>query len=110
MADLLQVVAEPRRREILRLIWDEERSAGEIAAEFGVTFSAVSQHLATLRTAGAVRVRREGRHRIYRARREALGPIAPLLEETWRQGLARLRGLAEKEARQRHTRKARKQR
>jgi len=110
MTDLLQVVAEPRRREILRLIWDQERSAGEIAAEFGVTFSAVSQHLARLRTAGAVSVRREGRHRIYRAHREALGAIGPLLEETWRDGLARLRGLAEEEARQRHIGKAREKR
>ena len=54
--DALQVIGEPRRREILRLVWDRERTAGDIAGQFDVTFGAVSQHLAVLRDAGFVDV------------------------------------------------------
>ncbi|HTJ37185.1 MAG TPA: metalloregulator ArsR/SmtB family transcription factor, partial [Dactylosporangium sp.] len=72
--DALHAVAEPRRREILRLVWDAERSAGDVAAHFDVTFGAVSQHLAVLRKAGLVSVRKDGNRRLYRADRAALGP------------------------------------
>ncbi len=81
--DALQVVSEPHRREILRLTWDRELSAGDIAARFDVTFGAVSQHLAVLREAGFVRARRAGNHRFYRADRERLGPLAQALEAMW---------------------------
>jgi DNA-binding transcriptional ArsR family regulator len=90
--DPLQVVAEPTRREILRLVWHDERPAGEIAAHFDLTFGAVSQHLAVLREAGFVRSRREGSYRYYRADRERLGPLAPTLEAMWQ---LTLDGLAE---------------
>lgn len=88
--DPWQVVAEPTRREILRLVWDDERPAGEIAAHFDVTFGAVSQHLAVLREAGYVRVRREGNHHYYRADRDGLGPFADALESMWALTLDRL--------------------
>jgi len=94
---MLEVVAEPRRREILRLVWDRERSAGDIASRMDVTFSAVSQHLSRLRDAGCVHVRRDGRQRFYRARRDALGPIATMLEAFWGDRLQRLAKLAEAE-------------
>jgi DNA-binding transcriptional ArsR family regulator len=81
--DALQVIGEPRRRDILRLVWDRERSAGEIAAEMPVTFGAVSQHLGVLREAGLVTVRRAGNHRYYLADRRALGPLARALEAMW---------------------------
>jgi DNA-binding transcriptional ArsR family regulator len=81
--DALQVVSEPHRREILRLTWDRELSAGEIASRFDITFGAVSQHLAVLRDAGFVRPRRVGNHRFYRADRERLGPLALALEAMW---------------------------
>lgn len=95
MQDELSAVAAPVRREILRLIWDAERPAGEIAAAFDVTFGAVSQHLRILREAGLVEVRRDGRHRLYRARKEAMGPIREVLEAMWVDRLKRLRALAE---------------
>ena len=94
-ADALTLVAEPRRREILRLVWDRERSAGEIAERLPVTFGAVSQHLALLREAGIVSVRREGRRRLYRADRRALGELAPALEAMWAASLDRLARAAE---------------
>lgn len=99
MSSLLRLLAEPRRQEILRLVWERERSAGEIASRIEVSFSAVSQHLAKLREAGVVRVRRQGRQRFYRARREALGPLVPYFEAFWSERLLRLKRLAEKEER-----------
>jgi DNA-binding transcriptional ArsR family regulator len=95
--DALQVVADPRRREILRLIWDRELSAGEIAARFEVSFPAISQHLTVLRTAGLVDMRAEGRRRYYRADRNGLGPLRPVLEKMWSASLDRLATLIEEE-------------
>ncbi len=81
--DALQIVTEPSRRRILRLVWDEEMAAGEIAEQFDVTFGAVSQHLAVLRDARFVDVRKDGTRRLYRANRERLGPLAAVLESMW---------------------------
>jgi len=95
----LEMVAAPRRREILRIVWREERSAGEIhRAMPGVTFGAVSQQLRLLLTAGLVSARREGRHRYYLARPDQLGELRGWLEAQWDDGLARLKALAEMEA------------
>src|SRR5262249_9258762 len=88
----------PGRREILRLIWREERSAGDIhAAMSDVSFGAVSLQLKALARAGLVEQRREHRHRFYRARRDALGPVAPALERMWDDALWRLKLRAELE-------------
>jgi DNA-binding transcriptional ArsR family regulator len=88
--DPVQIVMEPRRREILRLVWDRERSAGEIAGHFDRTFGAVSQHLAILRDAGFVTVRKAGNHRYYRADQKGLGELRPVLEAMWASTLDRL--------------------
>ena len=95
--DALTVIAAPRRREILRLIWDRELSAGDIAAALPVTFGAVSQHLSVLRDSGIVEVRREGTYRYYRANRERIGPLAAVLEQYWSEALDRLAAEAERE-------------
>jgi len=93
---VLQAIASPRRREILRLIWREERAAGDIhRAMPDVTFGAVSLHLKQLAEAGLVEARVEHRHRYYRARREALGPVGRMLEGMWSDALARLAVQAE---------------
>lgn len=99
MREPLKVVSEPRRQEILQLIWDRELSAGEIAASVPVSFSAVSQHLARLREAGLVTVRQEGRNRYYRARKHTMGTLAIYLESMWTDRLAELKRLAETEER-----------
>jgi len=92
----LAALASPRRREILRLVWDDEREAGEIhRAMPDVTFGAVSQHLKALRDARLIEQRADGRHRLYRARREALGPIGRSLEAMWSDALWRLKLQAE---------------
>ena len=99
MVDLFETVAAPRRREILRLVWSVERSAGEIARAMPeVTFGAVSQHLRVLEGAGLVSVRPDGRSRYYAARRQALGPLATALEKMWDDALERLKVRAELEA------------
>jgi DNA-binding transcriptional ArsR family regulator len=100
--EILQAIASPRRQEILRLIWAEERSAGDIAAAMpDVTFGAVSLQLAALKRAGLVDQRSAHRHRFYRARRAALGPLRRMLEDMWADSLWRLKLAAELE----HTRR-----
>ncbi len=94
------MVAEPRRREILSLIWDDELAASEIAAEFEVTFGAVSQHLAVLREAKLVTVRKEGNRRLYLADRAALAPYRGILESMWSDTLGRLASTIEERSTQ----------
>jgi DNA-binding transcriptional ArsR family regulator len=95
----LAALHSPRRRALLRLCWDAPRPAGELHAALpDVTFGAVSQHLAVLRAAGLVDVRADGRRRLYRARRDALGPFRRWLEQSWDDALYRLSLAAELEA------------
>jgi|SRR5947209_1309779 len=95
---LLAAVASPRRREILRLVWRDELTAGAIhQAMPDVTFGAVSLQLKSLLDAGLVDARSEHRNRLYRARREALGPIGEMLERMWDDALWRLKLEAELE-------------
>jgi len=96
---VLHALDEPRRREILRMTWTGERSAGELHRSFGdVTFGAISQHLRVLAQAGLVDCRRDGRHRYYRARRRELGPLRRWLEQMWARSLDDLARLAEAES------------
>ncbi len=98
----LTAIASPRRQEILRLLWHGERTAGDLnAAMPDVTFGAVSLHLKVLLDAGLVARRAEGRQRIYKVRREALGPMAAMLETMWADALWQLKLAAELE----HTRR-----
>lgn len=104
---VLRALQTPRRREILRLVWNGERTAGEIHRAFGdVTFGAVSQHLRVLAEAGLVTQRSEGRHRWYRARKPGLGRLRAWLESQWDSALARLQIEAELEAARRGPRPA----
>jgi DNA-binding transcriptional ArsR family regulator len=93
--DDLQVIAEPRRRQILALVWDQELAASAIAARFDVTFGAVSQHLSVLRNAGMVKVRQDGNHRYYRANVDRLEPYRAILETMWRQTLGDLASMVQ---------------
>jgi DNA-binding transcriptional ArsR family regulator len=95
----LRAIAEPRRREILRLVRDQERTAGEIATQFDVTRPAISQHLTVLRDAGLIVERRDGTRRWYRARPEGTRELRAWLEAFWDDGLARLAAAAEQEER-----------
>jgi DNA-binding transcriptional ArsR family regulator len=111
VSDPLALLAAPRRREILRLIWRSELGAGEIHRALpDVTFGAVSQQLSALEKGGLVVARRDGRRRLYRARPEALGPVGAALEAMWSDALYKLRLHAELEAGRRGPRPRRRQR
>ena len=97
MVEPLQVIAAPRRLRILELVWDRELPAGQIAAQFDVSFSAISQHLHVLKSAGLLIERRAGNSRFYRADQVALGPLRAVVEDHWRAGLDRLKHLVESE-------------
>ena len=98
MPAAFEVLASPRRREILRLVWNEELPAGAIhRAMPDVTFGAVSLQLRALVEAGLVEARAEQRNRFYRARREAFGPVAEILERMWDDKLWKLKLAAELE-------------
>jgi DNA-binding transcriptional ArsR family regulator len=92
----LKAISNPRRRKILRLVWDQELTAGQIAARFDVSWPAVSQNLNVLRQAGLVSERREGVRRFYRTDREALGPLEVVLRDMWEQDLDRLKDVIER--------------
>jgi len=94
--DVLDAISSPRRREILRLVWERELSAGDIAARFEVSWPAISQNIAVLRKARLVTERREANRRFYRADQQALGSLRAALQEMWAQDLDRLRSVVEK--------------
>jgi len=95
---VLAAIASPRRREILRLVWTGERTAGAIHRSMpDVTFGAVSLQLRALEQAGLVESRADRQFRFYRARREALGGVGEILERMWDDALWRLKLAAELE-------------
>jgi DNA-binding transcriptional ArsR family regulator len=95
--EALRALAEPRRRAILRLVARDELAAGEIAAAFEVTRTAVSQHLTILKNAGLLAERRAGTRRLYRARPEGLAGLRQFLDDVWGESLDTARRLVEAE-------------
>jgi DNA-binding transcriptional ArsR family regulator len=93
----LQALAEPRRRAILRLVAHDELAAGEIAAAFDVSRTAISQHLTVLKNAGLLTERRDGTGRLYRGRPEGLSELRAFLDEMWADSLDLARRLVEAE-------------
>jgi DNA-binding transcriptional ArsR family regulator len=77
---VLRALGAPARREILTLVWDRDRAAGDIAAAFSLTPATISEHLRVLREAGLVEMTRVGTSRRYRARPEALAGLHGMLE------------------------------
>jgi DNA-binding transcriptional ArsR family regulator len=95
--ETLKAIAEPRRRAILRLVADDELPAGEIAAAFDVSRTAVSQHLTVLKNVGLLTERRDGTRRLYRARPEGLDGLRQFLNDMWASSLDVARRLVEAE-------------
>ena len=58
--EVFKAIADPTRREILRLLRHEELSAGEVAAHFDMSKPTMSHHFAVLKGAGLITSRREG--------------------------------------------------
>lgn len=92
-----RALAEPTRREILRLVRDEERTVSDIAEHFTVTRPAISQHLRVLADAELVNVRSDGTRRYYRARPEGLAELADWMGEFWNTSLQALSEEVERE-------------
>lgn len=83
MADALSAAAEPNRRRILQLLASRPRTVNEIAAEFTVTRSAISQHLGVLSEAGLVDAEKVGRQRIYRVLPTGLHRLQQEIDRFW---------------------------
>lgn len=97
--EVFEALAQPTRREILRLLSEGELSAGSVASRFDVTQPAISQHLKVLRNAGLVEDRRDGTRRLYRIRPDGLADLHTFLGDVLPAGLDRLKQAAEAEER-----------
>jgi DNA-binding transcriptional ArsR family regulator len=97
-SDAFNAVAEPRRREILNYLALGERPVGDIVTSLGLEQPSVSKHLGVLREVGLVRVRRHGRHMLYRTNAEAIRPLhewTKTFERFWAHQLTRVKERAE---------------
>ena len=97
-SDAFNAVAEPRRRDILVFLADGERPVSDIVAALEMEQPSVSKHLRVLRDVGLVRMRREGRRKLYRTNAAAIRPLhewAGEFERFWRHTLTRVKERAE---------------
>src|SRR5215475_7741862 len=97
-SDPFNAVAEPRRREILEHLAAAELPVGDLVVRMGLEQPSVSKHLKVLREVGLVRVRRNGRHMMYRTNGEAIRPLyewTKTLERLWAHQLLRIKDRAE---------------
>jgi DNA-binding transcriptional ArsR family regulator len=101
MEAALRAIAETHRRQIIRLVWDDELSAGEIASHFDVSRPAISQHIGVLKEVGLVTERRNGTRRLYRASTDRLVELRTFLDEFWGDRLEALKREAEREEKER---------
>ncbi|WP_084957900.1 metalloregulator ArsR/SmtB family transcription factor [Thermoactinospora rubra] len=98
--DVFGALASPVRRELVQLLLERPRSAGELAANFSMSRPSVSEHLKVLRDAGLVSERRYGRRRLYRLEAEPFRELSQWLgpyERFWRDKLAGLRAVLEED-------------
>ena len=79
-ATAFEVLADPRRRELLDLLRAGERPVGELVDQLGLSQPGVSKHLRVLREAGLVRVRRDAQRRWYEVRPGPLAEVDAWLE------------------------------
>lgn len=75
-----EVLAEPRRREILDLLQEGERTVGELVDRIGISQPGVSKHLRILRDAGLVEARPDAQRRVYGVNPQPLAEIDEWLE------------------------------
>ena len=92
----LRALADRTRRQILSLVWDRERPAGEIAAHFSLTRPAVSQHLTVLLKSDLISVRQEGTRRLFHANRDRIEALRAELDAFWGGRMAKLKTAAER--------------
>jgi DNA-binding transcriptional ArsR family regulator len=83
VTDPLSAAAEPNRRRLLQLLASQPRTVSDIAAEFTVTRSAISQHLLVLADAGLVEAEKVGRQRFYRVLPSGLQRLQAEIDRFW---------------------------
>ena len=99
-SDVFQAIADPTRRALLDALREGEKPVMELAAQFDVTLSAVSQHIRVLREAGLVDVRKAGRERYYALNAAPLQEVSEWVtqhEAFWREKLESLAHYLEEE-------------
>ena len=102
-SDAFNAVAEPRRREILDHLASAELPVGDLVIKLGLEQPSVSKHLRVLRDVGLVRVRRNGRHMLYRTNADAIRPLhewTKTFERMWAHQLTRIKERAEAKEKQ----------
>jgi DNA-binding transcriptional ArsR family regulator len=100
-SDAFNAIAEPRRRDILSFLALQERPVADIVLQLGLEQPSVSKHLRVLRDVGLVRVRREGRQKLYRTNAEAIRPLyewTSTFQRFWRHQLIQVKERAEAQA------------
>ena len=93
--EIFKALAAPQRQQILRLVRDEPRSAGEIADACEASQQAVSHHLQVLKDAGLVAVQRDGQRRLYLVDPDAFGSFGAFVSELWPGALEKLKAEVE---------------
>jgi DNA-binding transcriptional ArsR family regulator len=97
-SDPFNAVGELRRREILTYLANEERTVTDIVVSLQLEQPSASKHLRVLKDVGLVRVRRNGRHMMYRTNGDAIRPLyewTKTFERFWGHQLERVKQRAE---------------
>ena len=98
--DAFEAIGDATRRNLIELLSEGERSAGELVSHFDLSFSAISQQLRILSEAGIVAARRQGRQRFYRLDPQGLDPVAAWTAQYarrfWERKLRNLGGVLER--------------
>jgi len=105
--DAFSAIAEPRRRRMLEALAAGERPVNDLVRSLGWPQPQVSKHLGVLAKVGLVRVRREGRQRVYALNARQLQPVHDWVrrfERFWRHQLDRIKARAERKARESNAR------
>jgi DNA-binding transcriptional ArsR family regulator len=97
-ADAFDGLADPNRREILRLLGERERAVSELASELPISRPAVSRHLRLLAETGLVSEERQGTRHVFRLQEQGLRAVQAYLERVWGDASGRFRMLAENTA------------
>ena len=90
MTDLVVAVAEPNRRRLLQLLGHGEQTVTQLATNFTVSRSAISQHLSVLADTGLVTSRRAGKFQYYRLNAAGMAALRAELDSFWTHELDQL--------------------
>jgi DNA-binding transcriptional ArsR family regulator len=100
----LRALADETRRHIIALVWNEERTASDIASQFAMSRPAISQHISVLLKSDLISLRRSGTRRLYRANQATMAKLQTEMASFWDRGLSRLKRAAERAERNRKRR------